>query len=826
MNDRAKILIVDDEPFNVDYLEQQLDDLGYDTVSASDGQAALQQVLAAAPDLVLLDIMMPIMDGFEVLARLKASPATRDIPVIIISANNDLQSVVKGVKQGAEDYLPKPFEPVLLQARIEAGLAKKRHRDLELEYLRQVEQLTGAARAIEQSTYEAVMIEMVAARTDALGELARVFRNMAQEVRTREQRLKRQLQQLQLDIEEKQLARAETVSVYIPMDRRQALAHGRRLPEYAQGAALLADVSGFTALTESLANELGRQRGAEEIIRQLNRVYTVLIDAVHRYGGSVISFSGDSITCWFDELDPLGGRWLGAPIERAMAGAFAMQTGMHQFAAITTPAGTTVALAIKVAVAAGPTRRLLVGEGTPHQIDVLAGHTMTVLAEAEHQAGRGEIVIAAAGALGLEEPFVVSEWRADRVLAVVAELTHDVAPSPWLDLPRDTLPEAQAQPWVLPAVYEKVRAGQSDMLSELRQVAALFLKFGGLDYDTDVAAGARLNEFIHWVEQVIAAHDGALIQLSVGDKGSYLYCVFGAPVAHHDDALRAVSAALELAMPPDSLADITGLQIGLAFGQMRVGAYGSPTQRTYGAIGDQTNLAARLMQAAAQPAVAGASGAGRAAIFCSDSIYAATQALFEFEPLPPIRVKGKTEPIAIYRPLRQRPEGEAAAGRGLGGTVERALRIDRLSPGEQSTLKVASVIGQVFTFDTLSAIYPEADERAHLLAHLRALAKADLIIQRSTETASYSFRDSQTHETAYSLMLFAQRRQLHRAVAELLEQTAAGAPPYAEIAHHWQAADDLPKAVHYLEKAGEQAREGGDLEAARRLLNASLALNA
>src|SRR5919202_6345617 len=154
MNRRPKILIVDDEPLNVAVLEQELDDLDYATVSAANGQEALAQVTAESPDLVLLDIMMPIMDGFEVLARLKADPTTRDIPIIVISANNDMPSVVKGIKHGAEDYLPKPFDPVLLQARISACLEKKRLRDQEVEYLRQVERLTLAAAAIETNTFD------------------------------------------------------------------------------------------------------------------------------------------------------------------------------------------------------------------------------------------------------------------------------------------------------------------------------------------------------------------------------------------------------------------------------------------------------------------------------------------------------------------------------------------------------------------------------------------------------------------------------------------------------------------------------------------------
>jgi sigma-B regulation protein RsbU (phosphoserine phosphatase) len=136
--ERAKILIVDDEPFNVDYLEQELEDLDCETASATNGREALEGVAENAPDLILLDIMMPEMDGFQVLERLKADPTWRDIPVILISALDDMQSIVRGIKMGAEDYLPKPFDPVLLRARIDASLDKKRLRDREVQYLQRI----------------------------------------------------------------------------------------------------------------------------------------------------------------------------------------------------------------------------------------------------------------------------------------------------------------------------------------------------------------------------------------------------------------------------------------------------------------------------------------------------------------------------------------------------------------------------------------------------------------------------------------------------------------------------------------------------------------
>jgi sigma-B regulation protein RsbU (phosphoserine phosphatase) len=149
MDQRAKILIVDDEPFNIDCLEQELQYLGYDSVSAANGRAALRRVEVEAPDLILLDIVMPEMDGFEVLSRLKANERTRDIPVIVISVLDDMGSVVECIERGAEEYLPKPFEPVLLHARIHASLERKRLRDQEQLYLRGLERELEIGRQIQ-----------------------------------------------------------------------------------------------------------------------------------------------------------------------------------------------------------------------------------------------------------------------------------------------------------------------------------------------------------------------------------------------------------------------------------------------------------------------------------------------------------------------------------------------------------------------------------------------------------------------------------------------------------------------------------------------------
>ena len=135
----ARILIVDDEPFNRDVLAQELELLDHDTVAAIHGREALARLAEDTVDLILLDVMMPEMDGIEVLRHLKADARLRHVPVIMISALDDLDSVVRCIELGAEDYLPKPFDPILLKARIGACLEKKRWRDQEVAYLERIE---------------------------------------------------------------------------------------------------------------------------------------------------------------------------------------------------------------------------------------------------------------------------------------------------------------------------------------------------------------------------------------------------------------------------------------------------------------------------------------------------------------------------------------------------------------------------------------------------------------------------------------------------------------------------------------------------------------
>jgi signal transduction histidine kinase len=135
-DEQGQILVVDDNRMNRIKLSRSLEQQGHTVGLAEDGQQALDMLQAEAFDVVLLDIIMPGMDGYEVLERIKGSEL-RDIPVIVISALDEVDSAVRCIEMGAEDYLPKPFNPVLLRARLNASLQKKKLRDLEKAYLQQ-----------------------------------------------------------------------------------------------------------------------------------------------------------------------------------------------------------------------------------------------------------------------------------------------------------------------------------------------------------------------------------------------------------------------------------------------------------------------------------------------------------------------------------------------------------------------------------------------------------------------------------------------------------------------------------------------------------------
>ena len=187
---QGHILVVDDDQQRLITLVHNLEQQGYAISLAENGKQALEMIQVLAYDLILLDILMPVMDGYQVLEYMKSSDTLRDIPVIVISAVDEMDSIIRCIRMGAEDYLPKTLDPVFLKARVDACLEKKYFRDQEIEYLRQVDRLTEAAAALENDSFDPDSLEDVASRTDALGQLTRVFQRMAREFYVRERRLK------------------------------------------------------------------------------------------------------------------------------------------------------------------------------------------------------------------------------------------------------------------------------------------------------------------------------------------------------------------------------------------------------------------------------------------------------------------------------------------------------------------------------------------------------------------------------------------------------------------------------------------------------------
>jgi adenylate cyclase len=486
----------------------------------------------------------------------------------------------------------------------------------------------------------------------------------------------------------------ESLAAYIPMDRRQAMVRGEELPDKTSGAALCADISGFTPLTEALARELGPRRGAEELTEYLNAVYDVLIAEVHRYRGSVIGFSGDAITCWLDADPSASAVQAGL---RATACALALQEAMRQFAELETPSGKSVPLAIKVAVAAGGVRRFLVGDPKIQIIDVLAGTTLDRMAAAEKHANQGEVVLGPRATWQLGDRVQILERRVEaktgQGFAVVAGLMDQVEPTPWPTISPSAagMAEEHIRPWLLRPVYERLSSGQGQFLAELRRAVPLFLRFGGLDYENDETVGQKLDTYIRWVQQVLARYEGRLIQLTTGDKGSYLYAVFGAPLAHDDDACRAVATAIELQSTPPEMDFIAGVQIGISQGRMRTGAYGGTTRRTYGVLGDEVNVAARLM---------GKAQVGQTLI--SQRVADAVERDYHLQYVGLMEMKGKQDALPVFtgpvrRPLS--PQGPRAVS-----AAPLAGRADELAQLQRLLLPVLDGKGQIICLEGVAGI--------------------------------------------------------------------------------------------------------------------------
>jgi two-component system cell cycle response regulator len=196
----GRFLVIDDSSVNRLILTAGLEEHGHTVLVAENGRQGLQILREQPVDVVLLDIEMPDMNGYEVLAEIKADASLRDLPVIVISAIGGTASVIRCIEMGAIDYLPKPFDPTLLEARINASLAARRLRALERHVLEHVDVVVDAGAALAAGSFTPDSLEVLARRDDALGSLARGFQSMAAEIQAREERLRREVDELRSEI--------------------------------------------------------------------------------------------------------------------------------------------------------------------------------------------------------------------------------------------------------------------------------------------------------------------------------------------------------------------------------------------------------------------------------------------------------------------------------------------------------------------------------------------------------------------------------------------------------------------------------------------------
>jgi len=251
MRSPPRILVVDDNAANVDILQTRLASQGYEVVTATDGQAALDAAREHRPDLILLDVMMPKLDGFEVCRRLKADLALPFMPIILVTAKGESRDIVVGLDSGADEYLTKPVDHAALTARVKSILRLKALHD-------QVQ-----AQAAELAEWNRTLEQRVAQQLAEIERMSRLKRFLAPQV-------------------------AEAV---ISAGGDSLLESHRR-----DVAVVFCDLRGFTAFAETAE--------PEEVMAVLREYHAALGDIIHRFEGTLERFLGDGLMVLFNDPVP------------------------------------------------------------------------------------------------------------------------------------------------------------------------------------------------------------------------------------------------------------------------------------------------------------------------------------------------------------------------------------------------------------------------------------------------------------------------------------------------------------------------------------------
>ena len=258
MREPARILVVDDVADNVEILQMRLEGQGYEVITAGDGVEAIEKTRALLPDLLLLDIMMPKMDGIETVKRLKADTSLPFIPVLLVTARADARDVIAGLESGADDYLTKPVDHAALSARVRAMLRIKALHDTVQAQARRLEEQAADLAALNRT-----LEERVAAQVDEIERIGRLKRFLAPQI----------------------------VETIVSSGGETILGHHRR-----DIVVLFCDMRGFTAFAETAE--------PEDVMAVLGEYHDALGPLIHRYEGTLDRFAGDGLIVFFNDPVP------------------------------------------------------------------------------------------------------------------------------------------------------------------------------------------------------------------------------------------------------------------------------------------------------------------------------------------------------------------------------------------------------------------------------------------------------------------------------------------------------------------------------------------
>jgi class 3 adenylate cyclase len=254
-----RILIVDDNPANVDILRTRLSVHGYEIFTAADGEEAMRDAKEKQPDLILLDVMMPKVDGLEVSRRLKADPAVPFMPIIMVTSKSDTKDIVAGLEAGADEYLTKPVDQAALVARVKSMLRIKALHDTVQE--------------------QAARLEAQAAQ-------------LAQWNRTLEQRVAEQVNELERVNRLKRFLSPQLADLIVSSGDETLMESHRR-----EITVVFCDLRGFTAFAETAE--------PEEVMGILRQYYTAMGELIFRFEGTVEHFAGDGLMVFFNDPLPI-----------------------------------------------------------------------------------------------------------------------------------------------------------------------------------------------------------------------------------------------------------------------------------------------------------------------------------------------------------------------------------------------------------------------------------------------------------------------------------------------------------------------------------------